>query len=266
MRSLLFVPADDAKRIERVHERGADVVILDLEDGVAPESKGVARAALSEAAARIVAHGAKVFVRVNTDWRDDLAVALTPALSGVVFPKLNNAATARDAVAAVGARAAVIVLIESAEGLFNAPAIAAVEGVSGLALGGEDLCVELGVAPSEDALDLPCKLIALAAATRGLAAIGAPVSISEFKDLDAYRQAIGKARRIGLTGALCIHPAQVAIANSGFMPTDAEVEHARAIVETWERRGAEGVIVVDGRMVDAPVVARAQRVIAQTGG
>jgi len=116
-----------------------------------------------------------------------------------------------------------------------------------------------------EALDLPCKLVALAAASRGLAALGAPASISEFRDLDGYREAIRRARAIGLSGALCIHPAQVAIANEGFAPSAAEIAQARDIVEAWEKGGGRGVVAANGRMIDAPVVARARRVLAGAG-
>lgn len=270
MRSLLFVPANDAKRIARVHERGADAIVLDLEDGVSLEAKVEARAGVAAAATRITAHGATVFVRVNADWRDDLASVLIPEVSGIVAPKIADAASAEAVAAAIKDKAearsvALIALIESAAGLFNAPAIAAVEGVSALALGGEDLCAELGVPPSQEALDLPCKLIALAAASRGLAALGAPASIGDFRELDGYREAVGRARAIGMSGTLCIHPAQVAIANAGFAPSAAEIAQARDIVEAWEKRGARGVIAVNGQMIDAPVVARARRVLASTG-
>lgn len=269
MRSLLFVPADDSARIARVHERGADGVILDLEDGVAPESKVAARAAVAQAAADIAARGAPVFVRVNADWRDDLGAIVSPDIAGVVAPKVNDAAAAAELVAALRAAAPgramqVIALIESPAALFNAPSIAAVDGVSGLALGGEDLCLSLGVAPTREALDVPCKLLALAAATRGLAAFGAPISIAEFRDLEAYRAAIALARQVGLTGALCIHPAQVAIANAGFQPTEREIEQARAVLEAWRQRGSSGVTQLNGQMIDAPVVARARRVLGET--
>jgi citrate lyase subunit beta / citryl-CoA lyase len=274
-RSLLFVPANDARRLERAHERGADAVILDLEDAVAAQAKRDARAGLRAAAEGLAAKGAQVLVRINTPWREalsDLEAAVCPAVRGVVAPKIDDAARARvvgemirevEKGRAMPAATQLIALIESAAGLRTAAAIAAVEGVSGLALGSEDLCLEMGVAPGADVLDLPCKLIALAAAPRRQMALGLPVSIAEFRDLEAYGRAVSQARRIGMTGALCIHPAQVAALNSGFAPSAAEIEEAKAITAAWEAAVAEGRAVAShaGRMIDAPVAERARRVL-----
>lgn len=262
-RSFLFVPANDAKRIARVHERGADAIILDLEDAVPADAKAEARAAVPSVAADLAAKGATVFVRVNADWQADIEAALSPGVSGIVAPKVRDAKAAREIVAALRPGLDFIALIESADGLYEARAIAAVEGVSGLALGSEDLSVELGVSPNADSLDLPCKMLALAAATRGLMALGAPVSIGEFRDLGAYSAAVALARRIGMTGAFCIHPAQVAIVNAGFAPSAAEIEDARAILAAWDGAGGRGVVAHGGRMIDAPVVARARRMLGR---
>lgn len=274
-RSLLFVPANDAKRLERAHERGADAVILDLEDSIAPEAKQGARAGLRAAAESLAARDVVVFVRVNASWREamaDLEAAICPAVRGIVAPKVDDAARARgvgemirevERARAMAPATELIALIESASGLRNAAAITDMEGVSGLALGSEDLCLELGVAPRPEALDLPCKLLALAAAPRRLMALGLPVSIAEFRDLEAYRRAVSQARCIGMTGALCIHPAQVAALNSGFAPSATEIEEAKAILAAWKAAVAEGRAVAShaGRMIDAPVAERARRVL-----
>lgn len=277
-RSLLFVPADDDKRVAHVHERGADGVILDLEDAVAPEAKDKARAGVRATAEALGAKGAVVFVRINAPWRTalaDLDAVLGPAVTGVIAPKVRDAAQARtmgemlrecEAAHGVDAGATqLIALIESVAGVHNAMAIAGVANVSGLALGSEDFCAEVGVAPGGGVLDLPCKLLALAAASRGLMALGVPISIGAFRDTDAYRAAIAQARAIGMNGALCIHPAQVEIANAGFTPGVTELAQARAIVAAFMTAQAAGraVTSLDGRMIDAPVVAQARRVIAQ---
>jgi citrate lyase subunit beta/citryl-CoA lyase len=160
----------------------------------------------------------------------------------------------------------VIALVETCAGVLDAAAIAAVPGLTGLALGSEDLSVELGVAPSAASLDLPCKQIALAAASRGLMALGAPVSIAEFRDLDAYAAAMDAARAIGMSGVFCIHPAQVEIANARFAPSETELADARAILAAWEAAQREGraVVSLNGRMIDAPVVKRALRLVGRT--
>lgn len=275
-RSFLFTPANDAKRIARVHERGADAVILDLEDAVALSDKEIARAGIGVIAHELAGRGVDVFVRINSPWLmavEDLKAAVSAGVRGVVAAKVSDAGQARvvgDMIRELEAdrqltsgTTELIALIESAEGLQRAAEIACVPHITGLALGSEDLSVQLGVAPSADSLDLPCKLIALAAAPRGLMALGAPVSIAEFHDLDAYAAAMDCARRIGMTGVFCIHPAQVEIANARFAPSEAELSEARGVLEAWAQAEREGraVIAHNGRMIDAPVVARARRLV-----
>lgn len=275
-RSFLFCPANDAKRLDRVHERGADAVIIDLEDAVSAADKETARAGVPAIARDLAAKGAQVFVRINATWTsafEDLKVAVTPGVQGVVAAKMSDAGHARVLgeiiceLEAVRGRAPgtleLVALIESAEGLQRAGEIARVPQITGLALGSEDLSVQLGVAPNADSLDLPCKQIALAAASRGLMALGAPVSIAEFRDLDAYAAAMDRARRIGMTGVFCIHPAQVEIANARFAPSEVELVEARGVLEAWAAAQREGraVVAFDGRMIDAPVVARARRLV-----
>lgn len=275
-RSFLFVPANDAKRIARVHERGADVVILDLEDAVAAVDKDEARAGVGSIARDLAAKDVEVFVRINAGWTaafEDLKAAVIPSVRGIIAAKVSSAAQARvlgevirEIETARGLKfgsVELIALVESVEGLQHASEIAAVSHVTGLALGSEDLSVELGVAPNADSLDLPCKQIALAAAPRGLMALGAPVSIAEFHNLDAYAAAMEKARRIGLSGVFCIHPVQVEVANARFAPSETEINEARGVLEAWAQAEREGraVVAYNGRMLDAPVVARARRLV-----
>lgn len=278
-RSFLFVPANDEKRIARVHERGADAVILDLEDAVADADKDKARGGVRAIAAGLRVKGARVFVRINSSWRAvlaDLEASLSADVAGIIAPKVNDAAQARvvaemlrEVEAARGLAAGatqLIALVETSAGVLDAAAIASTPGLTGLALGSEDLSVELGVAPSAASLDLPCKRIALAAASRGLMALGAPVSIAEFRDLDAYAAAMDAARAIGMTGVFCIHPAQVEIANARFAPSESELADARAILSAWDAAQAKGQAVVSlhGRMIDAPVVKRALRLVGRS--
>ena len=277
-RSFLFVPANDEKRIARVHERGADVVILDLEDAVAAVDKDHARKGVRAIAAGLHSRGARVFVRINSSWRAalaDLEASIGADVAGVIASKVNGAAQARVVAEMVrevelardleAGVTQLIALVETSAGVLDAAAIAAVRGITGLALGSEDLSVELGVAPSAASLDLPCKQIALAAASRGLMALGAPVSIAEFRDLDAYAAAMDSARAVGMTGVFCIHPAQVEIANARFAPSKSELADARAILAVWDAAQANGqaVVSLNGRMIDAPVVKRALRLVGR---
>lgn len=270
-RSFLFVPATDERRLVRAHERGADAIILDLEDAVAPDAKQQARASMEASVQRLA--GAIVWVRINSldsGGAQDITAIAHAGIAGVVAPKIATAAQARD----VGEklRAAGInrfmALIESAQGVLNAPSIAAEPTVSALALGSEDFAAELGAAPDEESLDLPVRSLVLAGAAAGKPAFAAAISIGEFRDLGRYRAALAKARRIGAAGVLCIHPDQVRVANEVFAPTAAELEQARAIVAAWDeaQRRGEAVASHGGRMIDLPVVMRARRLIAAVPG
>jgi len=158
-------------------------------------------------------------------------------------------------------RIGLIALVESPAGLLALSDLVAVPRVAGLALGTEDFSVGLGAPPTADSLDLPCRLLAIAAATRGLMALGLPLSITEIRDLDAVASAACAGRRLGLTGALCVHPLQVEAVNRAFDVTAEERAAAQRIVEVWDAHGGAGVTQVDGRMVDLPVALRAQALL-----
>lgn len=272
-RSLLFCAADDHRRLAKITERGAHAVILDLEDAVPLERKDAARAALPASVAAL--DGLPVVIRINADWRTayaDLAVAVQTGVSAIMVPKV--AAVERLSVigqmvdelaetAALPVAPALIALIESPLGLAQLDALATVDGVIGLALGSEDFALTLGVPPTPDALDLPCRMIGLAAAARGVMAIGLPISISTIEDVDAWAKAVGRARAFGMTGALCVHPRQIGPVNQGFAPTENECEAARRVLAAWTAADGAGVIMVEGKMVDPPVLRAAQRILAR---
>jgi citrate lyase subunit beta/citryl-CoA lyase len=274
-RSLLFVPADDEQRLAKVATRGADAVILDLEDAVAIDRKEAARQSLAAASAAIGRAGCPVVVRINSRWNDvaaDLDATVRPGVSAIMVPKVEDAARltvigemVRELAGDRGLPQApdLIALIESPAGLRQIDAIAAVPGVIGLALGTEDFSLALGVPPSRDCLDLPCRHLALAAAVRGQMALGLPISIATIKDAAAWAGAIAEAQAVGMTGALCIHPAQIAPVNNGFAPSAAEIERARRVLAAWDDARGASVITVDGRMIDLPVVLAARKLVAR---
>lgn len=276
-RSLLFVAADDAARIEKVTTRGADAIILDLEDAVPPARKVAARIDLAEHVTALVGQSARVVVRINAGWGDalaDMAAAVVPGVAAIMVPKVEDAERLRTVADLISEFAtdeglaeppAIIALIESPLGLQHMNAIARVPEVIGLALGSEDFSLALRVPPSPRALDLPCRLLALAAAPRELMALGLPVSIAAIGDMNAWQAAVEQGRAIGITGALCVHPAQVAVANAGFAPSPDAVAEARRIVGGWEAASDPGVLQIDGRMIDRPVVEAARRTIARAG-
>jgi len=277
-RSLLFVPANDANRLAKAHSRGADAVIIDLEDAVAATDKPLARSVVPAAAAGLYEQGAEVVVRINAGWRDavaDLDAAVRPGISAIMIPKVET--PERIAVLAeilaefekerqlLPGRIGLIALIESPAAMAVLHAIAALKPIIGLALGTEDFALELGVPPAPACLDLPTRQIALAAAPRKLMALAAPISIAAYRDTDAYRKALLASRAVGGTGAICIHPDQVGIANECFVVGDEELSDAHAILAAWAIAEGEGrsVTSLNGRMIDRPIVQRAQQIISQ---
>lgn len=276
-RSLLFVPADNPSRQQKAATVGADAVILDLEDGVAADAKASAREGIAAAATQLHDAGVTVTVRINTGWQAvmaDLNAAVCPAVSAIMLPKVESAAHAEVIGEMLGefeverglplGSIGLIALIESPAGLTALDDIAKVERVIGLALGPEDFSLELGVCPTPNLLDYPARQIALAASSRHLMALGVPISIAEFRDMDAYTAAAVHGAEIGINGALCIHPNQVTAANQCFKPSDEAIEQAKAILDAWEQAKQQGqaVTALNGQMIDLPVAERAERLLA----
>ena len=277
-RSLLFVPADDASRRGKAAVSGADAVILDLEDGVADAAKPAARAGLADAARMVAAAGPAVVVRVNAGWLaviEDLRAAIGPDVRAVMVPKVEDTARLTALSGIIGELEAerglppghtgLIVLVESPVGLAVAAALAACPRVIGLALGPEDFAASTGVAPTPSLLDLPSRQVALAAAAHGCMALAVPLSIAQFRDVDACAAAAVKGAEYGVTGALCIHPNQVRVANQAFQPGVAQVELARRVMAAWDAAQAVGMAVtsLDGAMIDLPVVLQARALLAR---
>lgn len=267
-RSLLFVPATSPQLLAKAVRSGADAVIVDLEDSVAPERKAEARRLAHEA---IPAGGteAPLLLRVNSqpEWlQQDLAQAPLDRLQGVMLPKVESAQQVIDVqetLARLGVpRLPVAVLIETARGVLNAERIAAASpNVAALGFGAEDYASEMGVAPQPPSLLWPAQQVATCARAFGQACWGLPGSIAEIADMEAFGALVSQARAVGFTGTVCIHPRQVAVANQGFGPSAAELEWARKVVaadEDAQRRGL-GAVQLDGRMIDRPIVERARR-------
>ncbi|MBL4612981.1 MAG: CoA ester lyase [Emcibacter sp.] len=272
-RSLLFVPANNSARQDKALNIDADAIILDMEDGVAPAAKAAARKGLREAARNLNEADLPVIVRVNCGWRDlmaDLEVAIDPSVQVLMLPKVEKPAhvmVITEMMAEFEAEhgmevgsTRLIVLIESPVGLQNISEIARIDRVIGLALGTEDFCLELGVSPCPDVLDLPARQIAFAAAKRKQMALAIPISIAEFRDMEAYSSAAKLAVNFGVTGAICIHPAQVKTINDCFQSNVEAIASAKAIIEKWNSAQSNGdaVTSLDGMMIDLPVVERAK--------
>ena len=277
-RSALYVPVTIERFVDKAHQRGADAVILDLEDSIPPAEKPRARSLVAAAAARVAGHGTDVLVRLNRQWRmcmDDLESCVGPAVRAVVLPKVADASHVRfvaevldDLEAARGmlpGSTGIVGLIETPDALFDVRAIAAAHPrLLALTLGPEDFALAAGMQPTPEGLFQPTQQVALACAAAGLLPLGFVGSIADFTDVEGFRAIIRQARRLGLRGGACIHPAQVAILNEEFAPSAAEVEDARDLVGVFEA-GLEaglGAITHKGKMVDIPVVERARAVLA----
>jgi citrate lyase subunit beta/citryl-CoA lyase len=278
-RSALFVAANDGARIAKLRQRNADLAILDLEDAIAPQDKETARSVLPGALAALAEQGHAAAVRVNGDramMAADLDAAVQPGLDAVILPKTEHLRQIEALSDMIAAREvarglepgliSVIALIETPAALGALPTIASGPRVSGLALGSEDFSASLGVPPTFDSLDLPARLITLAAAAHGLSSFALPFSIADFSDLAGFEQAARKARSFGATGGLCIHPAQIEVVNRVFAPAEAELVAARALMSAWTEAGRPAVLSHNGRMVDRPVILRAARLLRLTIG
>jgi len=276
-RSALFVPAHVEKFVAKAHTRGADAVILDLEDSVPLAEKACAREGVAAAAATVAAHGLDVLVRINRPWRlavRDLEDSVCAAVHSIAVPKVASAdhiafiAEILDEVEVdkglpVG-HTKLIAFIEGVGGLADMDAIArATPRLIGLFLGAEDFSAEVGMQPSAEALFGPNQQLVFAARRAGVLPLGFVGSIADYSDLDAFRARIRQARALGFSGAFGIHPSQIAIMNEEFVPSAAEVTHARGLLEAYEQGLAEGrgAVAYQGKMIDAPVVARAREVL-----
>ncbi len=267
--SWLFVPGDRPDRFDKAAAAGADVVIVDLEDAVAPGDKDAARAAVVAWPAR-----GDVVVRINapdTAWCAADIAALAGTGAALMLPKATPMALAGLA-AALGSRGVpVVALVETAAGVRAADEIAVFPGVVRLALGAIDLAAELGVDPDTSPLiDRARADLAFASAAAGLAG---PVDgvTTAVGDEDALRADLARATDHGMTGKLCIHPRQVATVHAGFAPSPAEIAWAERVLavdsaRSIGRRPADGgVFTLDGEMVDRPVLVRAERILARRG-
>lgn len=253
-RAPLFVPATRPERFAKAAMVGADAVILDLEDAVANADKDVARAGLTSDFTDL-----PVIVRINasdTSWHTaDVAGVVGRGFAAVMLPKSEDPAKVAQAIVALNGLP-VIALIETAKGLANARAIAALAGVVRLAFGSIDFCADLGCAHLRDVL-LPARS-ELVLASR-LAEISAPIDgvTVQLDDRMITQEDATHARHLGMGGKLCIHPRQIVDVLQAFIPTQVEIDWADRVLLA----GEGGAVSVDGQMVDEPVRIRARAIL-----
>lgn len=272
IRTALFAPASSPRMMEKALGLQADAVILDLEDAVSPEKKAAARDFAVEALRAKTA--SQRWIRINPVGTglqiDDLAQLLPQRPDAILVPKADAAGIEiigrqlEEFESAGGDVPPLVALIETCRGLIEVAEVARHHRMAGLFLGAEDLTAELGVprTVAGDEILLARQQLAVAARAFNLFAIDTPNL--EIDDESALRKDIAVARRVGMTGKACIHPNQVAVVDQGFLPTYEEIEWAQRVVLALENSFAEGrgACALDGKMIDAPVASRAQRILA----
>jgi len=258
-RSYLFVPGSRPDRFAKACGAGADAVVIDLEDSVAAADKIAARAAI----AAWLTPGQPVLVRVNvatSEWfREDLKLGGKPGVIGALLPKAERVEDIRMVAQHFGSGTPLLLQIETAQGFSNAQEMAGVKGVQRLLFGSIDFQLDLGMAAEEDELLYFRSQIVLASR---LAGIQSPVDgvTTDINSPERVRADTLRARRLGFGAKMCIHPKQVPVVNECFAPSAEEEEWARRVVEaSAEVHG--GATSVDGKMVDRPVLARAEKIL-----
>ena len=274
MRSLLFVPGDRPDRMEKALGLGADALILDLEDSVAPAAKADARRAVADF---LNANSqSRLWVRVNpldsAENEKDLVSILPAHPDGIVLPKAEGGASVDELSRRLSERGNVTARIlaiatETPAAMFQLGSYGGAKRLDGLTWGAEDLPAAIGAATSreEDGSFTPPYELARSLCLFGAAAAGVlPIETvyPAYQDLDGLAAYAGRARRDGFTGMMAIHPGQVPVINAAFTPSGAELAYARAVIAAFEANPGSGALSLDGRMIDRPHLIQAQRILS----
>jgi citrate lyase subunit beta/citryl-CoA lyase len=278
-RSLLYVPVNVDRYVDKAHTRGADCIQLDLEDSVPASEKDRARTLVPEAAARVRKNGADVIVRINRPLAmavRDIEASVGPDVNGLAITKVEGPEHLRlldEFVSELETKRGLkhghtrfLAMIETPSAYFRMPEIAAaVPRNAAMNIGGEDFALETGMQPSGDTLQLPKQQMVFAAYSAGIMPFGYMDSVASFGDWPAFRSMVMRSRQFGFMGASCIHPGQVPIVNECYSPSAEEVAYATRVIDENDKAEAGGraSFAIDGKMIDIPVVVRAQRLLAR---
>ena len=280
-RSWLFVPGDSPEKMGKALQSAADALILDIEDAIAQGRKAQARRCISDFVGSGPS-GLQIWVRVNPlaspEFDLDLEVLTRGGFSGLVLPKCESARDLLELdrrLGAAGVASGVGVLpiaVETGASLFGVGAYGGVTSrLRGLTWGGEDLAADVGAVASRDPdgrLSALCEL-ARCLCLAGAAAARVPAIETvypDFRDLAALAAYAERGRREGFAGMLAIHPSQAPVINAAFTPSQAEIDHAMRIVGAFRDQPGAGVVAMDGKMLDAPHLAQAERLLARAAG
>lgn len=278
LRSLLLVPGNRPKMIEKARSLPADALMLDLEDGVPPVEKKAAREIVRNSLAGLVLKGQKVCVRINSLAsslsEEDLEAIVVPGLECISPPKISSAADVQriESVLQLWEKArglepgkiTLILGVETAIGMMNIFDIArSSQRTIGIVFGADDYTSDMGIVRSEEGTELlyPRSLMAVASNATGVAALDTPYV--NFRDEEGLLKDARLARQLGFRGKLVIHPSQIEMVNRVFSPSPEEIAAARKIVEGFQGAVARGSAVtsIEGKMVDTPVAERARRLL-----
>ena len=278
-RSLLYVPVNVEKFVEKAHTRGADVLQLDLEDAVPPAEKANARKLVEKNAARVRRGGADVVVRINQPLAlavRDLEHSICPDVDGIAISKTDSASHVRlldDLVTELEEKRKMpvghtkfLVMVETTDAFSRIDEIPrASPRVVAMNIGGEDFALDMNAQPDGEVLLHPKQRMIIAARAAGVMPLGFIGTVADFSDWDAFRAMVRRARRFGFDGAGCIHPGQVKIVNEEYTPGEDEVAYARKVVQMDKEAAVSGrgSFQIEGKMIDVPVVVRAQKLLAR---
>lgn len=266
----MFTPGDRPEMLRKAPESGADVIVFDLEDAVAPERKAEAR----EIVVDLLSDPAfdpepEVCVRVNPDFEEDLAILSHARPDSLMLPKVASAGNVEaldEQIREYGNSLPVFALIESAAGVLAAPEIATNRATDALVFGAEDLSADIGATRTEEGTEVlyARERVVIAASAAGTDAID--TVYTDIGDAEGLATETRFAIQLGYDGKMAIHPGQVKPINEAFAPDSVEIEWAERVLDARERADKEGrgVFRVDGEMIDAPLVARAERIVART--
>jgi citrate lyase subunit beta/citryl-CoA lyase len=285
MRSWLFAPGDSEKKMAKATDGAADIVLIDLEDAVAPESKAAARPLVHDFIAAHPAQRHRLWVRINPfdgpHTLADLAAIMPARPGGIMLPKvygrgdvdrLDHCLSALEVANGIaeGSTPVIVLITETAEAMFHTGAYKGAPRVVALTWGAEDLADSIGAQSNKNedgsysfTYELARTMTVLGAATAGVPAI--ETISADFKDLEALRRRAERVRRDGFRGMLAIHPAQVEVINAAFTPGDDELAEAREIVALFAANPGVGAIGYKGGMLDRPYLSRAQQLLQQAG-
>lgn len=276
-RSLLFVPVTAERFIAKAHTRGADGIILDLEDAILPAHKAEARAAIAAAVPRVSQGGAEVIVRINRPLElavPDIEAAVMPGVAALMLPKVMGPEHIRLLSELVATREAAhgmtigqtrfVALIETPEALPHLFAIAAADPrMAAMSVGGEDMATELGANPSPDSMYVWAMQGIAASRAAGILPMGSMATFARIDDLENYREGLKRGRQLGFAVASCIHPSHVPIINEEYGASSDEIDRAKRLLAAFDAAAAKGLgaVAFEGSMVDLPVVNRARRLL-----